>query len=125
MAKAGFILSLIGAILIIIGGISILALGAAAGDFLAVNPAGAELGAEATELAASLQLLGAVGLIAGILVLVGAILLNKPGKETIGGILVIIFSLVSIVTGGGFLIDLFLIGLILGIIGGILGLAKK
>jgi hypothetical protein len=43
-----------------------------------------------------------------------------PGKETIGGILVIILSILSIVIGGGFFI-----GLILGIIGGILGLAKK
>ena len=43
-----------------------------------------------------------------------------PGKEVIGGILVIIFSILSIVIGGGFII-----GLILGIIGGILGLAKK
>jgi hypothetical protein len=38
----------------------------------------------------------------------------------IGGILVLIFSILSIIIGGGFII-----GLILGIIGGALGLAKK
>jgi hypothetical protein len=43
-----------------------------------------------------------------------------PGKETFGGILAILFSLFSIIIGGGFII-----GLILGIMGGILGLAKK
>ena len=64
--------------------------------------------------------LAAVGTIFAILVIVGAILIYVPGKETIGGILVIIFSILSIVIGGSFLI-----GLILGIIGGALGLAKK
>jgi len=61
-----------------------------------------------------------VGVIFAVLVLIGAILIYIPGKEVVGGILVIIFSLLSVITGGGFLI-----GLILGIIGGALGLAKK
>jgi hypothetical protein len=43
-----------------------------------------------------------------------------PGKEIIGGIIVLIFSIISIVALGGFII-----GMILGIIGGILGLLKK
>jgi len=64
--------------------------------------------------------LAAVGTIFAILVIIGAILIYMPGKEVIGGILVLIFSILSIVIGGGFLI-----GLILGIIGGALGLAKK
>jgi len=64
--------------------------------------------------------LAVVGLIFALLVIMGAFLIYMPGKETIGGILVIIFSILSIIIGGGFLI-----GLILGIIGGALGLAKK
>ena len=64
--------------------------------------------------------LAAIGVILAILVIIGAILIYMPGKEIIGGILVIIFSILSIFIGGGFLI-----GLILGIIGGALGLAKK
>jgi hypothetical protein len=64
--------------------------------------------------------LAAIGAILAIIVIIGAILIYIPGKETIGGILVIIVSLISIVIGGGFII-----GLILGIIGGILGLYKK
>jgi Na+-driven multidrug efflux pump len=60
-----------------------------------------------------------VGLVFGIIVLVGAILMRKPEKAKIGAILVLIFSILSIVIGGGFVI-----GMILGIIGGALGLKK-
>jgi len=65
-------------------------------------------------------MMGVISLIFGIIVLIGAFLIYMPGKEVIGGILVLIFSILSIFVGGGFLI-----GLILGIIGGALGLAKK
>jgi len=64
--------------------------------------------------------LGFIGTILAILVIIGSYLVYMPGKETIGSIIVIFFSIVSIVIGGGFFI-----GLILGIIGGILGLYKK
>jgi len=44
-----------------------------------------------------------------------------PGKEVIGGILVLVFSVISLFfTLGGLII-----GLILGIVGGALGIAKK
>ncbi len=60
-----------------------------------------------------ITLLGAVGVAFGVIVLIGAILIYVPGKQVIGSTLVISFSLFSIIIGGGFLI-----GLILGIIGG-------
>jgi hypothetical protein len=52
--------------------------------------------------------------------MVGAVLIYMPGKEVVGGIIVLIFSLLSIIVGGGFYL-----GLVLGIIGGILGILKK
>jgi len=64
--------------------------------------------------------LGIIAVVFGIIVIIGAYLIYQLGKEVVGGILVIVFSAVSIFTGGGYLI-----GLILGIVGGALGLAKR
>jgi uncharacterized membrane protein len=65
--------------------------------------------------------LTAVGLIFGILVLFGAILLHiKPINKKAWGIMILVFSIPSVVTGGGFII-----GFILGIIGGALALSRK
>jgi hypothetical protein len=110
-ASVGFIVSLIAGILILINSIAFFALAdfiASLGDMLPFFVDGI------------FETLGAVGAIIALVVIVGGFLIYMPGKETIGGIMVIIFSIVSIVIGGGFLI-----GLILGIIGGILGLTKK
>ncbi len=68
----------------------------------------------------ALEVVGAIAIVFGILILIGAILLYKPGNETTGGIIVLVFSALSILTGGGFVV-----GFVLGIIGGALGLAKK
>jgi hypothetical protein len=55
-----------------------------------------------------------IGLICGALVLLGAIMLHvKPQNKKTWGLIVIVFSIPSIITGGGFII-----GFILGIIGG-------
>jgi len=65
--------------------------------------------------------LTAVGLIFGVLVLLGAILLRiRPAHKKAWGIMILVFSIPSIVTGGGFII-----GFILGIIGGALALSRK
>jgi hypothetical protein len=65
--------------------------------------------------------LTAIGLILGILVLLGALLLRiKPANKKAWGILIIVFSIPSVITGGGFII-----GFILGIIGGALTLTQK
>ena len=93
-------------ILILLNGIVI----AAVGSLFAVIPGMAGLGLA----------IAAVGLIFGIIVLIGTWMMMKPGKETAGGIIVLIFSILSIIIGGGFLI-----GMILGIVGGALALAKK
>jgi len=65
--------------------------------------------------------LAAVGLIFGVLVLLGAIMLHiKPVDKKEWGIIIVVFSIPSVVTGGGFII-----GFILGIIGGGLALSRK
>jgi hypothetical protein len=65
--------------------------------------------------------LTAVGLIFGVLVLLGAILLRiKSVNKKAWGIMILVFSIPSVITGGGFII-----GFILGIIGGALALSRK
>ena len=62
-----------------------------------------------------------IGLICGILVLLGATILQmKPVHQKAWGIMIIVFSLPSILTGGGFII-----GFILGIIGGVLAFSQN
>ena len=62
-----------------------------------------------------------VGLICGVLLLFGAIMLcSKPEHTRAWGIMIIVSSVPSVVTGGGFII-----GFILGIIGGALALSRK
>jgi Family of unknown function (DUF6114) len=65
--------------------------------------------------------LSAIGLIFGVLVLLGAIMLHiKPANKKTWGIIIIVFSMPSVITGGGFII-----GFILGIIGGALAISRK
>lgn len=111
-ATAGFAISLIAGIIILINALGFLALASFFSEFF--NAIGLSF------IGTALTAYGAVGLLFAILVLVGAIVIFLPGREVIGGILVLIFSILSIIIGGGFII-----GLILGIIGGALGLAKK
>jgi hypothetical protein len=110
-ATAGFIISLIAGILILINAIAFFALADLVESLGGLLPFFVE---------GIFQTLGAIGAIIALVVIVGGFLIYMPGKETVGGILVIVCSILSIVIGGGFFI-----GLILGILGGALGLAKK
>ena len=65
--------------------------------------------------------LAAVGLILGALVFLGAIMLHiKPANKRVWGIMILVFSVLSYVTGGGFII-----GSILGIISGAQTLRRR
>lgn len=112
---AAFVLSLIGGVLIVICGLGYAVLGAVCGSIASMAPGGGGAGA-------AIFLYMALGLISGIIVIAGAVMINKaePDKVKNGSILVILFSIVSLVSGGGFYI-----GAILGIIGGVLGLVWK
>ena len=62
-----------------------------------------------------------IGFLLAIIVIVGAFLIRRPGRETLGSIFVIVFSILGLLyTFGGLLL-----GLVLGVIGGILGVLKK
>jgi hypothetical protein len=121
LGNIAFILSLIAGVLILVGGIvwivdrgiyDYLGLGGFAGPngFFGVFGTGPPLP----------TILGAVAILVAIIVLIGAYYVYLPGGyEMVGGITVLIFSLISLTTGGGFII-----GTVLGIIGGILGMAR-
>ncbi|MEM2176747.1 MAG: DUF6114 domain-containing protein [Archaeoglobaceae archaeon] len=114
---AAFILSLIGGILILLAGIVFAVVFGILGAALSIVPGiGVPLGG-------FLIGVGILGLIFGILVIVGALMINsgEKGRVTTGSIIVLVFSILSLfVVGGGFII-----GFILGLIGGILGLVWK
>ncbi len=118
---AAFVLSLISGILVLLTGILILV---AAGLISSLGEGHMPGVPYPLELIGSLiTVIGVVGLIFGILILVGATMIysGEPSKVRIGSILVLIFSILSLLTvGGGFFI-----GFILGLIGGILGLTWK
>lgn len=62
-----------------------------------------------------------VGLICGVLVLLGAIMLRtRPVNRKAWGTMIAVFSIPSVVSGGGFIV-----GFILGIIGGAMALSRK
>lgn len=62
--------------------------------------------------------LSVFGALCGALVLLGSYYLYK-GRNTLGGVLVLVFSVLSLPIGGGFII-----GFLLGVIGGALALAN-
>lgn len=102
-------MSLIAGILIVCNAVAV---GVAATWFPWIFPT---LPGSANNAAVSFASITAVGLICGALVLFGAIMLHiKPRDKKAWGIMIIVFSIPSIITGGGFII-----GFILGIIGGV------
>jgi hypothetical protein len=114
-AAKAFNLSLIAGILIIINAVL---LGVAAKWFPGIVPT---LPGSSGNDTTFLIDLAAVGLIFGILVLLGALMLNfRPVNKRVWGVIIILFSITSIITGGGLII-----GFIIGIIGGKLALSRK
>ncbi len=67
----------------------------------------------------ALNIIGGIAIAFAVLIIVGAYLIYN-GMEAAGGVLVLVFSVLSIFVGSGWFI-----GLILGVIGGILALIKK
>jgi hypothetical protein len=103
---AAFVLSLIGAIFQLLFSIIIIGVGA----FFALFLIGGVL------------VWGIIGMVLSIIVLIGAIILYvNPRQHLVWGILILIFSIINFVfTFGGFII-----GSILGIVGGALGIVWK
>jgi hypothetical protein len=112
-ATLAFALSLVGGILVLLEGLVRII----RGEALAV------LGTDRIwhrVLGLAIRADGAIGIVLAITIIVGAILIYNPKTQMAGSIIVLIFAILSIIAGGGWLV-----GLILGLIGGILGLLKK
>ncbi len=107
---AAMVLSIIGGVFVLLAGLLELAIG----SFLAGITVGFAGG--------GILLLGALSLLFGILMIVfGVLMYHTPANHTVYGALVLVISIVSLFTSlGGFFI-----GFLLGLIGGILGLAFK
>ncbi|MEM2025603.1 MAG: hypothetical protein QXW94_04865 [Desulfurococcaceae archaeon] len=114
---AAFALALVGGILILIAGLVAAVIGTIGGLIASLVPV-------IEGFAGGLIIaLAELGFIMGILVIIGAVMINSgvPSEVRTGSILVIIFSVLSLITcGGGFII-----GFILALVGGILGLVWK
>ncbi len=113
--KRAFTLSLIAGILIVCNAVAV---GVAGAYFPWIFPT---LPGSDNNATVPFATIAVIGLICGALVLFGAIMLRiKPENKKAWGILIIVFSLPSVITGGGFII-----GFILGIIGGVKAIRWK
>ena len=127
---AGFILSIIGSALILMFALTLvytsLNPSLIEGQLeTAFTPSSEQMGNMTSEelFAFSLNMIGMLGifgLVCGILIIVGGLLAYYKGMKVAGGVIIIIFSILSIFSFGGFFI-----GMILGIIGGGLVLMTK
>lgn len=109
---AAFVLSLLGSIFIIIGGLIYAVIFSIIGgvfDFIGFGGLGAMA-----------MIIGVLGIVWGIIALIGAIMMNSEDKGRVrtGAILVLIFSILSWFGAAGGIF----IGFLLGLIGSILGL---
>ncbi len=109
---AAFVVTLIGGILILLDGIYLLAVSAF------ISSVTSAYGVSVPGVSGLLTALAAVGVIFGLIILVGAIMMwRSPSSAKMWGIIAILLGLISIVSGGGFIL-----GLILALVGGILAL---
>ena len=113
-ATAGFAVALIGGIIILLGSLALLIVpflwalySAIVGPFLPI-------------LVAYGLITVSVGLIAGVFVIIGAAVIYIPRKEYAGAAIVLVFSILSIIVFGGFIV-----GITMGIVGAGLGFGKK
>lgn len=112
-ATLGFVFSLVGAILILLRGLVRIVVG----DVIVF--VGSDEVRRRFLAGLALNIVGGVAVVFAVLIIVGAVLIFR-GNEMAGGAIVIVFSVLSIFVGSGWLI-----GLILALVGGILGLLRK
>lgn len=123
--KAASILALVGGILIILGGVLLLAVSSFILpnlDYINVNTPPHLTSASIPGIVSGIVgVMGLLGLVSGVIVLVSAVmLLTNPSQRRTWGVLILIFSIMSFLGLGGFIV-----GAILGIAGGILTLTWK
>jgi hypothetical protein len=122
--KTASILALVGGMIIILGGAIFIGVAAYVIPNLNLNvtvPQGMNPASLPGLISGVLTVMGAFGLVCGAIVLASAtMLLAKVGQRRIWGILILVFSVLSFIGLGGFVL-----GAILGITGGILALRWK
>ncbi len=127
--SAAFLLSLIGGVLMLLSGVVM-----GVWFSLGMPVFGGMMGGMGSMMGGYTGMMGSVGfgsgffslvlvfgLVSGVVVLVGAFMLrSRPREAATWGVLILVFSLVSLVGMGGFFI-----GAVLGLVGGILALTWK
>ena len=121
--NVAFALSLVGGILIVLGGAARYAIGMFIHSFGSQTSTHHHLlGALTRMLGAGVGFFGLVGVVLGIVVIVAAIMLNvTPDQHVTLGAVIVVLSIVSLFVGASG----FLLGLILGLVGGILAITWK
>jgi hypothetical protein len=115
ISSKAFSFSVIAAILILINA---LLLGVVARWFIGIMPT---LPGSSGNDPMVLYSLSAAGSVFGVLVLLGALMIKKaPRNRKVWGILIMAFSVPTVIMGGGFIV-----GFILGIIGGVSAIRQK
>lgn len=111
---AGFVLGLIGGILILLEGLFLVVAASATSALGGLYGVPFDFGG-------LLLALAAIGLIFALVVLLSSVMLYmRPASHVLWGVILLLFSIFSFVIGGGFFL-----GAILGLIGGILGIVFK
>ena len=127
--NGAFLLSLIGGVLILIGSFVILGLGILGAFGMGFMGSIMDhmfdmmdgFGTAGVLSGVLVIAVSVIGIASGIIVIYGAFSVkNKPEERTTWGALILAFSLISLLSLGGFLV-----GAILGILGGILALVEK
>jgi hypothetical protein len=115
---AAFILSLLGGIFMILGGGLTLFVTSLIGYGMGYSPGWHMMG---WGMMGFLPWFWIIGLVSGVIVLIGAAMLyTRPEESATWGVLILMFSIISLLGMGGFLI-----GFLLGLIGGILAIVWK
>jgi len=116
--NTAYIISLIGGILILVGSM-VMALMIGSGYWwMGMNGSHYSMMGAFSVDSGMMYLLSAFGVACGIVVVIGSLMLNRrPQEATTWGSIILVFSLLSLVDMGGFII-----GALLGIIGGVIAL---
>ena len=123
--KTAAILALVGGIIMILGGVLFIAVATFVIPHLNLSnmtvPQGMDSASLRSLISGVVGVMGGFGLVCGAIVLVSAtMLLARIGARRTWGILILVFSVLSLVGLGGFVI-----GAILGMVGGVLALRWK
>lgn len=105
----GFVMTIIGGFLIVLGSLVLPAILSFMGILLPWGPPTLPMWA-----------LVAIGVFLGLLVILSSVLIYLPGYEAIGGMLAIVFSVLSLMVLGGLIF-----GTLFGLLGGLMAILKK